>query len=49
MYILNVYIYLYILYICIYLVLEICRNQNKDFSILTETHIIHDQMHHTKK
>ena len=27
------------------LVLEFCRNQNKDFSILTETYINHDQIH----
>ena len=41
--------YIYVICICIYLVLEICRNQTKDFSILTENHIIHDQMYHTKK
>ena len=28
------------------LALEFCRNQNNDFSILTETHINHDQIHH---
>ena len=25
-----------------------CRNQNKDFSILTETHINHDEIHHIR-
>ena len=30
------------------LVLELCRNQNKDFSILTETDIINDQIHHIR-
>ena len=30
------------------LALEFYRNQNKDFSILTETHINHDQIHHIK-
>ena len=27
------------------LALEFCRNQNKDFSILTEAYINHDQIH----
>ena len=27
------------------LALELCRKQNKDISILTETHISHDQIH----
>ena len=26
--------------------LEFYRDENKDFSILTESHINHDQMHH---
>ena len=26
--------------------LEFYRDENKDFSILTESHISHDQMHH---
>ena len=30
------------------LALEFCRNQNKVISILTETHINHDQIHHIK-
>ena len=30
------------------LTLEFCRNQNKDISILTETHIKHDQIHHIR-
>ena len=30
------------------LVLEFCRNQNKVISILTETHIIHDEIHHIR-
>ena len=30
------------------LALEFCRNQNKNFSILTETFINHDQIHHIK-
>ena len=30
------------------LALEFCRNQNKDFSILTEPHINHDQIHHIR-
>ena len=30
------------------LALEVCRNQNKLISILTETHINHDQIHHIK-
>ena len=28
--------------------LEFYRNQNKDFSILTETRIKHDQIHHIR-
>ena len=30
------------------LALEFCRNQSKDFSILTDTHINHDQIHHIR-
>ena len=30
------------------LVLQFCRKRNKDASILTETHINHDQIHHIK-
>ena len=30
------------------LALEFCRNQNKVISILTETHINHDQIHHIR-
>ena len=30
------------------LVLEFCRNPNKVISILTETHIYHDQIHHIR-
>ena len=30
------------------LVLEFCRNQSKVISILTETHINHDQIHHIR-
>ena len=30
------------------LALEVCRNQNKLISILTETHINHDEIHHIK-
>ena len=30
------------------LALEFCRNQNKVISILTEAHIKHDQIHHTR-
>ena len=30
------------------LALGFCRNQNKHFSILTETHINHDQIHHKR-
>ena len=30
------------------LALEFYRNQNKDFSILTETHINHDKIHHIR-
>ena len=30
------------------LALEFCRNQNKNVSILTETHINLDQIHHTR-
>ena len=30
------------------LVPEFCRNQNKDISILTQTMINHDQMHHVR-
>ena len=30
------------------LVLEFCKNQNKDFSILTETRINHDQIHYIR-
>ena len=29
--------------------LEFYRDENKDFSILTESHINHDQMHHINK
>ena len=28
--------------------IEFCKSQNKDFSILTETHIKHDQIHHIR-
>ena len=31
-----------------HLALESCRNQNKGISILTETHINHDQTHHIR-
>ena len=30
------------------LVLESCRNQNKDIIILTESHINHDKIHHIR-
>ena len=30
------------------LALQFCRNRNKDVSILTETHIIFDQIHHIR-
>ena len=30
------------------LTLKLFRNQNNEFSILTETQIIHDQMHHIR-
>ena len=30
------------------LVFEFCRNQSKDFNILTETHFNHDQTHHIR-
>ena len=30
------------------LALEFCKNQNKVISILTETHINHDQIHHIR-
>ena len=30
------------------LALDFCRNQNKVVSILTETHIKHDQIHHIR-
>ena len=28
--------------------IEFCKSENKDFSILTETHIKHDQIHHIR-
>ena len=28
--------------------LEFCRNQNKDISIITKTHINHNHIHHTR-